>query len=169
MLSEKKVLLLGAGGAAKAIAFSLAPEVGELAVLNRAAEKAEKLAEDLKRMFNAKVTGGPLSPDAIRKNLRDSDILINATSVGMHPNESQSAVLPRWLRNDLTVMDIVYNPVETKLAKDAKAAGAKVVSGVEMLIYQGAASFELWTNRSAPIDVMRRAALNHLSGTGAHK
>jgi len=168
-LSEKKVLLLGAGGAAKAIAFALAEEVGELVVLNRAAEKARELAEALGRMFNKKVVGGSLSPDAIAKNLRDSDILINATSVGMKPNLSQSLVAPQWLRSDLTVMDIVYNPVETKLAKDAKAAGAKVISGVEMLIYQGAASFEIWTNRSAPIEVMRRAALDKLSSTGASK
>jgi shikimate dehydrogenase len=168
-LSGKSVLLLGAGGAAKAIAFSLAQEVGELAVLNRSAEKAEELAEALGRMFNRKVVGGALSPDAVEKTLRDSDILINATSVGMKPNLSQSLVAPQWLRSDLTVMDIVYNPVETKLAKDAKAAGARVVSGVEMLIYQGAASFEIWTGRSAPIEVMRKAALNKLSGTGEHK
>jgi len=168
-LSEKKVLLLGAGGAAKAIAFALAEEVGELVVLNRAAEKARELAEALGRMFNKKVVGGSLSPDAIAKNLRDSDILINATSVGMKPNLSQSLVAPQWLRSDLTVMDIVYNPVETKLAEDAKAAGAKVISGVEMLIYQGAASFEIWTGRAAPIEVMQKAALNKLSSTGASK
>jgi shikimate dehydrogenase len=168
-LSEKKMLLLGAGGAAKAIAFSLAEEVGELVVLNRAAEKAKKLAEALERTLNKKVVGGSLSPDTIVKNLQDSDVLINATSVGMHPEANQSIVPPQWLRSDLTVMDIVYNPVETKLAKDAKAAGAKVVSGVEMLIYQGAASFEIWTGLSAPIDVMRRAALNKLSSAGANK
>jgi shikimate dehydrogenase len=168
-LSEKKVLLLGAGGAAKAIAFALAEEVGELAVLNRATEKAKKLAEALGRMFNKKVVGDALSPDTIAKNLRGSDVLINATSVGMHPKVNQSIVTPQWLRSDLTVMDIVYNPVETKLAKDAKAAGAKVISGVEMLIYQGAASFEIWTGRSAPIGVMRRAALNKLSSAGASK
>jgi shikimate dehydrogenase len=63
-------------------------------------------------------------------------------------------------------MDIVYNPVETKLAKDAKAVGAHVISGVEMLLYQGAASFEIWTGVSAPIEVMRKAVLNKL-GTGA--
>jgi shikimate dehydrogenase len=168
-LSEKKVLLLGAGGAAKAIAFSLAREVGELVILNRAAEKAKKLAEALRRIFNKKVVGGSLSPDAIAKNLQDSDVLVNATSVGMHPNVSQSIAPPQWLRSDLTVMDIVYNPVETKLAKDAKAAGAKVISGVEMLIYQGAASFEIWTGCLAPIEVMRRAALNKLSSAGEDK
>jgi shikimate dehydrogenase len=168
-LSEKKVLLLGAGGAAKAIAFSLAEEVGELAILNRAAEKAKELAEALGRIFNKKIVGGSLSSDAIAKNLQDSDVLINATSVGMHPEANQSIVAPQWLRSDLTVMDIVYNPVETKLARDAKAAGAKVISGVEMLIYQGAASFEIWTGCSAPVEVMRRAALSKLSSAGESK
>jgi shikimate dehydrogenase len=168
-LSEKKVLLLGAGGAAKAIAFSLAKEVEELAILNRAAEKAKELAETLGRISDKKVVGDSLFSDTIQKNLRDSDVLINATSVGMYPNVSQSIVPPQWLKPDLTVMDIVYNPVETRLAKDAEAEGAKVISGVEMLIYQGAASFEIWTGRSAPIEVMRRAALNKLSSAGVSK
>ena len=168
-LSEKKVLLFGAGGAAKAIAFSLAEEVGELVVLNRAAEKAAALADAVNRMFGKKIVDGALSPSAVQKNLQDADILVNATSVGMHPNINQSLVAPQWLRSDLTVMDIVYNPVETKLARDAKAAGAKVISGVEMLIYQGAASFEIWTERAAPIEVMRKAALNQLSSTGESK
>jgi len=169
VLSGKKVLLLGAGGAAKAIAFALAQEVEELAILNRAVGKAKELEEALGQMFNRKVVSDTLSSDAIVKHLRDSDILINATSVGMKPNFNQSIVQPQWLRSDLTVMDIVYNPVETKLAKNSQAAGAKVISGVEMLIYQGAASFEIWTGRSAPIEAMRKAALNKLSSTGEHK
>jgi shikimate dehydrogenase len=84
----------------------------------------------------------------------------------MHPKADQSIVSPQLLRSGLTVMDIVYNPVETKLAKEAKTAGAKVVSGVEMLIYQGAASFEIWTGRAAPVEVMRKAALKRLSAGG---
>ena len=168
-LSGKKILLLGAGGAAKAIAFTLVPEVGELAILNRSTEKAEALAETLGHMFNRNVVGGALSPETIKMNLRDSDVLVNATSAGMKPNLSQSLVAPEWLKSDLVVMDIVYNPIETKLAKDAKAAGAKVVSGVEMLIYQGAASFEIWTGHAAPIEVMRKAALNKLSGKGERR
>ena len=167
--SGKKVLLLGAGGAAKAIAFMFVPEVGELTILNRSAEKAQELAETLGHMFNQKVVGGALSPHSIKMNLRDSDVLINATSVGMKPNLSQSLVSPEWLRSDLAVMDIVYNPVETKLAKDAKAAGAKVINGVEMLIYQGAASLEIWTGKSAPIEVMRKAAIDKLSSKGEGK
>jgi shikimate dehydrogenase len=165
-LSEKKVLLLGAGGAAKAVAFALSKEVGELVILNRSSEKAKRLAEALRRTLNKNVVGGAFSLDTLAENLRNSDVLINATSVGMHPKADQSIVPPQLLRSGLTVMDIVYNPVETKLAKEAKTAGAKVVSGVEMLIYQGAASFEIWTGRAAPVEVMRKAALKRLSAGG---
>ena len=167
-LSDKKVLLLGAGGAAKAIAFSFAQEAGSLCILNRAPERAAVLADALNRVFGTKIVGGALSPSAVKKSLQDADILVNATSVGMQPHVDQSLVSPQWLKPNLTVMDIVYNPVETKLAKDAKVASAKVVSGVEMLIYQGAASFKIWTGKSAPIEVMRNATLTKL-GTGERK
>jgi len=158
----KKVLLLGAGGAARAIAYTLAQEADELIILNRTVKQAAELANLLKQVFNRKVAADALSPNAIKDNLEDSDVLINATSVGMKPNANQTPVAFELLKPDLAVMDIVYNPLETKLAKDAKVAGAKVVSGVEMLIYQGAASFEIWTGHSAPVEVMRHAALNHL-------
>jgi shikimate dehydrogenase len=158
----RKVLLLGAGGAARAIAYAMAKESDELAVLNRTEKQARELAKLLEKTANKKIVAGSLSPSEIQRNLQDSDILINATSIGMKPKADESLVPPRLLRPNLAVMDIVYNPIETKLAKDAKAAGAKVVSGVEMLIYQGAASFEIWTGKSAPVEVMRKAALSHL-------
>jgi len=168
-LSGQKVLLLGAGGAAKAIAFSLAKEVGELVILNRATEKAKELAKALKRTSNEKVTSDMLSPKAMQKHLQDAGLLINATSVGMHPNAGESLIAARWLKPELVVMDIVYNPLETSLMKDAKAKGAQVINGIEMLIHQGAASFEIWTGRSAPIEVMRKAVLNELRSAGASK
>jgi shikimate dehydrogenase len=158
----KNVLLLGAGGAAKAIAYSLAQDAGALCILNRVPEKAAVLADALNRVLGKEVVGGALSPSAVQKNLQDADILVNATSVGMHPHVDQSLVAPQWLKPDLAVMDIVYNPVETKLAKVAKAAGAHVISGVEMLLYQGAVSFQIWTGHAAPIEVMRAAALKQL-------
>ena len=161
-LKGRKVLLLGAGGAARAIAYTIAKEADELAVLNRTVKQAQALAKLLEKSFNKKISTGSLSPSDIQSNLQDSDILINATSVGMKPKAEESPVPPKLLRSNLAVMDIVYNPLETKLVKDAKAAGARVVSGVEMLIYQGAASFELWTGKSAPVEVMRQAALRHL-------
>jgi shikimate dehydrogenase len=161
-LNGRKVLLLGAGGAARAIAYAIARESDELAVLNRTLKQAQDLAKLLEKTANKKIVAGALTPKEIQLNLQDSDILINATSIGMKPKSIESPVPPKLLRSNLAVMDIVYNPIETQLAKDAKTAGAKVVSGVEMLIYQGAASFEIWTGKTAPVEVMRQAALNHL-------
>lgn len=158
----KKVLLLGAGGAAKAIAYTLSQEADELIILNRTLKPAEELTNLLSQKFNKKIKSGDLSQMSIKDNLVDADVLINATSIGMKPNADQTLVKPEWLKPDLAVMDIVYNPIETKLAKDAKAVGARVVSGVEMLIYQGAASFEIWTACNAPVEVMRKAVLSHL-------
>ncbi len=161
-IKGKKIMLLGAGGAAKAIAYTLSQEADELVILNRTPEPAIELASLLRQKFNKKISAFPLTPKAVKDNLAEADVIINATSTGMEPNTGQSPIATEWLRPDLAVMDIVYNPLETKLAKDAKEAGAKVVSGVEMLIYQGAASFEIWTACSAPVEVMRKAALNHL-------
>jgi len=161
-LAGKKVLLLGAGGSAKAIAFSLVREVAELCILNRDAAKARELASVLEPC-GKKVVGDKLSPKQIEQDLQGSDVLINATSVGMTPNASESIVEPDWLKPDLTVMDIVYNPVETRLIRIARGAGSKTINGVEMLLYQGAASFEIWTGCKAPVDVMRIAAYAQLS------
>jgi shikimate dehydrogenase len=158
----KKVMLLGAGGAARAVAFALAEHAAEISILNRSIVPAAQLADLIKETFDSKVFAYALSPITIKGNIVDADLLINATSVGMKPKDCETLVAPKWLKPDLAVMDIVYNPIETKMAKDAKAAGAKVVSGVEMLIYQGAASFEIWTGTKAPVEVMMKAALRHL-------
>jgi shikimate dehydrogenase len=164
-LTGKKALLLGAGGAAKAIAFTLTKEVDEICILNRDGMKARELANILEP-FGKRVVGDELSPKRIQQELHDSDVLINATSVGMTPNAFESLVKPSWLKTSLYVMDIVYNPNETKLIQEAKAVGAKVITGVEMLLHQGAASFEIWTQCKAPIDVMRNALLSKLSTKG---
>jgi shikimate dehydrogenase len=158
----KRVLLLGAGGAARAIAFALTQVAAELVILNRTEKQASELASALTEVTKKKITSGNLSPESLEAQLPKTDILINATSIGMKPNHTLSPVPANLLKPDLAVMDIVYNPVETQLSKDAKAVGVKVVSGVEMLIYQGAAAFEIWTGKKAPVDVMRKAALNHL-------
>jgi shikimate dehydrogenase len=167
-LEGKKLLLLGAGGAGKAIAFQAAQEVEELVVLNRTSEKAEKVTEILRKKFGKKMKGRAFSSEFLREEMKDTDILVNATSVGMHPAVNRSPVPQTLLRPNLCVMDIIYSPLETKLLMDAKAVGATVVSGLEMLIYQGAASFEIWTNKSAPIEVMNKAVLNKLKEQGVY-
>jgi len=165
-LAGKKVLLLGAGGAAKAIAFSLAKEVDELSILNRDIVKARELASVLEP-FGKKIVGSELLPRKIQQELQNSDVLINATSVGMSPNASEILIESDWLKPEISVMDAVYNPVETRLIRIARGAGAKVINGVEMLLYQGAASFEIWTQCKAPVEVMRNALLSKLSSAGA--
>ena len=164
---EKKMILLGAGGAAKAIAYYAAKDVAELVVLNRTMEKADELARGL-RGFGAKVKTAMISADILKEELPTTDILVNATSVGMYPNVEVSPVSPELLHSNLCVMDIIYQPLQTRLIMDAKDAGAKVVTGIEMLIYQGAVAFEIWTKCPAPVDVMRKATLKEIEKRGAH-
>jgi shikimate dehydrogenase len=159
----KKMLLVGAGGAAKAIAFQAVQEVKELVIVNRTPEKAEQLAKLLHKKFGKEVKCGTLSARVMKEELETSDILVNATSVGMHSYRDISPVPLDLLRPDLCVMDIIYSPMETKLVKDAKAVGAKVVLGLEMLLYQGAVAFEIWTNCLAPVDIMKEAVLVQLA------
>ena len=156
-LESMKAVILGAGGAARAVAFAVAPKVKELVILNRTVTKAESLSRDLKRRLGVDVRFGGLSEVEKEEELKDADLLINATSVGMKPNENLSPVSPNLLKPDLTVFDLVYNPIETKLLKDAKKVGAKVVDGLSMLLFQGAAAFSIWTDRDPPLKVMREA------------
>ncbi len=156
-INGKNVLILGAGGAAKAISFYLDTEGARVTIANRTKERATQLASKLR---NADSIG---LDSELRKYVKDSDILINATSVGMHPNEDATLVNADMMHPDLVVFDIVYNPMETKLLNEAKRAGVKkVVDGVKMLVYQGAASFKIWTKREPPINVMENAVRDAL-------
>jgi shikimate dehydrogenase len=165
-LASCNVLLLGAGGAGRAIALSLVEEISKLVILNRDYKKAKKLESDLNLKFKKNISAESLSTASLTSNLRDSDVLINATNVGMISNQKLSIVDSNLLTPNLTVMDIVYNPLETKLLADAREVGAKTINGIDMLIYQGAASFELWTGKKAPVDVMKNAALKQISNVG---
>ena len=144
-INGRKVVLVGAGGAAKAIGFALAPLAKELVILNRTERNAVKLAKSILQDSNT-VKGKRLTPQTIAKELEDTQVLINATPIGMHPNSGNSIVKKDLLHDKLTVLDIVYNPIETKLLTDAKSKGAKTLNGLSMLIYQAASSFKIWTN-----------------------
>ncbi|MEM1659129.1 MAG: shikimate dehydrogenase [Candidatus Jordarchaeales archaeon] len=164
-VSGIKAVLLGAGGAARAIAYSLAPIVSELVILNRTADKAISLSEELRRK-GWSVRGGRLDEETLEKELKDTELLVNATSVGMYPNVDETPVPREVLNSRLTVFDAVYNPIETRLLKDAKSVGAKVVNGVGMLVNQGAVAFKLWTGVNPPKEVMRRAVIEGLQSSG---
>jgi len=162
--SGKKIVILGAGGASRSVSFALIKEAKELVVLNRTVTRAEKLASDLHSLMgeHKKIRWGGLTEENLRKELGDADILINATSVGMRPHEDEMPVDEDYLHPSLVVFDLVYNPVETKLLKKARSVGAKTLNGLNMLIHQGAASFEIWTGIKAPIHVMMKAAEEEL-------
>lgn len=155
---NKSVLLLGAGGAARAIAFTLAEAGADMFISNRTASKAENLSSDVKEKTGVDLRTIPQERRDLAKIIEDVDVLINSTSVGMHPNEDETPVEASLMHEGLTVMDIVYNPLRTRLLKEAERAGAKTIDGLGMLVYQGAASFEIWTGITPPIETMKRAA-----------
>jgi shikimate dehydrogenase len=161
---DKKVLLLGAGGAARAIGNVLAGEKARITILNRRQELswAEDLAHLLTRHYGAKVNTGELTPENLQRAIEGVDIVVNSTSLGMSPDDDQTPVPADLLGASLTVFDVVYNPYETRLLREAKAAGAKTINGLEMLVRQGAIAFEKWTGIKAPVDVMRQSALDLL-------
>jgi len=162
--SAKKIVILGAGGASRAVSFNLAREAKDLVILNRTVERAENLANDLSSHLgtSANVRAGRLSDDVLKKELKDAEIFINATSVGMHPKETETPVNPSFIHPSTVVFDLVYDPLETRLLKEARKIGAKTIIGLVMLVHQGAASFEIWTGRKAPVEVMMEVAMEKM-------
>ena len=156
-LRERHVIMLGSGGAARAIAFALGTEAGinRLTILGIDVRERIALARDLQSNTEMTVQELPLDEEALRKVLPDAHVLIHCTPMGMWPNVHETSVPAALLHPGLTVMDIVYNPRDTKLLKDAKAVGCRTIPGLEMFVHQAAAQFELWTNQAAPADVMR--------------
>ncbi|MGD1995003.1 MAG: shikimate dehydrogenase [Anaerolineae bacterium] len=160
-----KALVLGAGGAARAVVYALTEEKCPVTILNRTVQRAAKLARQMQDRGNhTTVTWVREGATLADLPLDDFDLLVNATSVGMWP-EVDASPYPEELQlpSHWTVFDLVYNPEETRLLVQARAAGATSIGGLGMLIHQGARSFELWTGYPAPIEVMRKAAQEALS------
>jgi shikimate dehydrogenase len=157
-LRGARVLLLGAGGAARAVAHGLRERGARAAILNRNADRAARLADDC---------GASVAPPEHARSRGPYDILINATSVGMLEVDLGPPVFKEALHPDLLVMDIVYKPIDTALVRAARAAGAPVVHGGRMLLHQAAAQFELYTGRPAPLAAMDSALQRAIAPGGA--
>ena len=165
-LRDLRVVLLGAGGGAgRAIAFQCAMERCErLVLVNRTLEKICPLANELAPYFQSEKLSGPaerivaipFDDEALRRELENADILINATSLGMKRTDPP-VISPALLTANLLVYDTVYAGGTSRLLEDAAAAGARCANGLGMLLHQGALSFEIWFNRAAPLEEMRRA------------
>jgi shikimate dehydrogenase len=153
----KNIVILGAGGASRAISFTLAERGSNLVILNRLLELdwAEELAGRLSHIFTKEVEALELNEDNLAEVLEKADILVNATSVGMSPNIDETLVPFNHLKSSMVVFDILYNPIKTRLLREAEQAGAETISGIDMLVWQGASAFEKWTGLKAPIELMR--------------
>ena len=158
----RSVLLLGAGGAARVIAYALAGRGCQVEIANRTVSNARRLAKSLYAKFGRKMKVVPLSKTALKNSVSQAEIILNASSMGMD-GKHNPPIDERWIRGDHCVFDLVYRPVRTKLLRDALSAGAKTVTGLDMLVNQGACSFALWTGKKAPIGEMRRAVAKKLS------
>jgi shikimate dehydrogenase len=157
-------VVVGAGGAARAVVFGLLDAGAQsVVVLNRTVERARRLVADLGP--GDRLRARPLTSETLLEGARVADLLVNATTVGMWPEVmgtiwSVDAPVPAHL----TVFDLVYNPLETRLLRQARRAGARGIDGLGMLVHQGALAFELWTGRPAPIEVMTGACRAFIRG-----
>ena len=152
-ISGKNSVVLGAGGAGRALAFMLSDEGSHVSIVNRTENKAHSLSKSVPDSAGYGLSSLP-------NLLMDADILVNTTSVGM---ETDISPIPKtFLHSDLVVMDAVYRPLATRLLREAKESGATTIDGAWMLLYQGVESFEIWTGRKAPASIMNKAVRSQL-------
>ena len=158
-LSGKRVVLLGAGGAARAIGFGLKERDCQLIIANRSRDRGEALGRELKCQFI------PVSSLVkIKAGQLEADVVINATSLGMVPRERETPIPKKLLRRGMMVMDIVYEPLQTKLLREAKEKGCLTINGLEMLVRQGVAQFMIWTGRRPDLKQIKKDLRKALEG-----
>lgn len=163
-LTGKQVLMLGAGGAARAIAFPLVRDASpaQLTLLDINEALLSGLSQDLKSGSDTSIQSEMFTEDTLARVMADADVIIHCTSVGMHPRQDASLVPPQFFRPGQVIFDIVYTPLETRLLADAKAKGLQTISGVEMFVNQAVLQFEQFTGVDAPVEVMRKVVMEHL-------
>lgn len=155
-LSGLTVVVLGAGGAARGIVRALLKEQpAEIIVANRTRENAERLAEEWRELGRLRACDNR----ELEQAAAEADVIINTTTVGMHPNIDQIPLEPEWIPEGIVVSDLIYNPLTTRLLQEAADKGCRTHGGLGMFIYQGAYALEYWTGRIAPAAAMRRAVL----------
>ncbi|MFC1806788.1 shikimate dehydrogenase [Candidatus Omnitrophota bacterium] len=160
-LKNKSVFVIGAGGAARAVAFGLIGEgIRSIYLFDVIKKKADALAKDV-RGYSSYCDVVSSSRAQIKESLKNCGLLVNCTPLGMRKSDPLP-IDPRLLRKGLKVYDIVYTPLVTKLIRVARKKGIKAVGGAGMLLYQGASAFELWTKKKAPIELMRKELYNRL-------
>jgi shikimate dehydrogenase len=161
-ISGKRVLILGAGGAARALTYAIANDVSKIVIANRTKEKGLKIAHDIRMHYGLNIQGKDFNRKVLREESKKADILINTTPIGMYPDTNKSPIAKELLHEELLVYDIVYNPLETKLMKDAAEIGCKILGGLDMLVNQGVLAFEWWTNKKPNASLMKHKIIEVL-------
>ncbi len=161
-IEGKKALILGAGGAARAISFALSEKIDEIFISNRTEERAIKLAKELQDKTKVQATGKDMSEKTLRTLANSVNILINTTPIGMYPKIDISPISKELLNENLFIFDIIYNPLQTRLLKDAKEIGSKTLNGLDMFINQGALAFEWWTGKKPNVKLMKEKIIEQL-------
>ena len=156
-LADQHVLILGSGGAARAVAFGLAlhEPIATLTILGIIDEERTNLTADLRKGTKVTIHEARLNEENLGRALAQAQVLIHCTPLGMHPKVDGTCVPKHLLKANLTVMDIVYNPRETRLLREAKEIGCATIPGLEMFLNQAITQFELWTGQAAPTSLMR--------------
>jgi len=162
IIEGKKALILGAGGAARAISFALSEKIDEIFICNRTEERSIKLAKDLQDKTKIKATGKNMSEKTLRTLVDSVDILINTTPIGMYPKIDTSPISKDLLNENLFIFDIIYNPLQTRLLKDARETGSKTLNGLDMFINQGALAFKWWTGKKPDVKLMKKKIIEQL-------
>jgi shikimate dehydrogenase len=161
-IEGSNILILGAGGASRAICFTLAKEVNKIILTDIAEEKALNLAKEVRNKLDANIIGKKATDPILEGNIEDADILINATPIGMYPKTDNSPISKELLHSDLFVFDVVYNPLETRLMKAAAEKGCKTLGGLDMLVNQGVLAFKWWTGKDPNKDLMKTQIIEFL-------
>ncbi len=162
IIRDKKILILGAGGAARAISFALSENIAEIIVCNRTERRAIELAKDLSDKMNIIATGKDMSKETLKTLTNDVDIVINTTPIGLYPDVKKTPIPKELLTDHLFVYDIIYNPLKTQFLKDATEIGCKTLNGIDMFINQGALAFEWWTDKKPNTILMKEKIIEIL-------
>ena len=161
-ISGKNIVFLGAGGVARSLAYIMAEEANHIILTDLVVERAITVANEIKENMKADVEGKISNKNNIYEGLKKADILINATPIGMYPKVEDTPLSKDLLHGDLFVFDVVYNPLETRLMKEATEIGCRTLGGLDMLVNQGILAFEWWTNQNPNRHLMKKKIIEFL-------
>ena len=161
-ISGKNILFLGSGGVARSIAYILSEEANKIVLTDIVEKSALNVAQEIKQNMDANIEGKLSNKSILKEEIQKIDILINATPIGMHPKIEASPIQKELLHEDLFVFDVIYNPLETKLMKEAAEIGCKTLGGLDMLVNQGVLAFEWWTGKSPNATLMKNKIIDFL-------